>query len=160
MEKRILDTIGLTQKQVRQLVPHLNELLANLQLHYQNLRGLHWNIKGNNFFELHAKFEELYNDIQKKIDVVAERILTLGATPLHTYSDYLKTTNIEEGKNISDERASVELIINNLAKLLHIERSVLELSDELGDEGTNAMASDFIREQEKLVWMFSAWLNR
>ncbi|MCG8340428.1 MAG: hypothetical protein MI674_04125 [Cytophagales bacterium] len=93
------------------------------------------------------------------MDVVAERILTLGATPLHTYSDYLNTANIEEGKNISEERVSVELIINNLAKLLRIERKVLELSDELGDEGTNAMASDFIREQEKLVWMFSAWLN-
>ena len=71
----------------------------------------------------------------------------------------MNTANIEEGKNISEERVSVELIINNLAKLLRIERKVLELSDELGVEGTNAMASDFIREQEKLVWMFSAWLN-
>jgi starvation-inducible DNA-binding protein len=57
-------------------------------LYYQNLRGIHWNIKGRAFFDLHVKFEELYNDANMKVDEIAERILTLGETPLHTFDDY------------------------------------------------------------------------
>ena len=73
--------IGLDSKKSEALANELNSLLANFQLYYQNLRGLHWNINGKHFFELHVKFEELYNDVQLKIDLVAERILTLGFSP-------------------------------------------------------------------------------
>ncbi len=155
-----LFNIGLDPKKSEKLALELNELLANLQLYYQNLRGLHWNIQGENFFELHMKFEELYNDSQEKIDMVAERILTLGHTPLHTFEDYLKLAKVPIGKNISGDRASLELIVNSLSILLEKERVILNLSDEAEDEGTNSMMSDFIAEQEKLVWMFSAWLSK
>ncbi len=155
-----LFNIGLDPKKSEKLAIELNELLANLQLYYQNLRGLHWNIQGENFFELHVKFEELYNDSQEKIDMVAERILTLGHTPLHTFEDYLKLAKVPIGKNISSDRASLELIVNSLSILLEKERVILNLSDEAEDEGTNSMMSDFIAEQEKLVWMFSAWLSK
>ena len=64
--------IGLDSKKSEALANELNSLLANFQLYYQNLRGLHWNINGKHFFELHVKFEELYNDVQLKIDLVAE----------------------------------------------------------------------------------------
>ncbi len=152
--------IGLNATESEKLAIELNELLANLQIYYQNLRGLHWNIQGENFFELHEKFEELYNDTQEKIDVVAERILTLGKTPLHTFEDYQKASKVPIGKDIKEDRASLELIVNSLSILLEKERHILNLSDEADDEGTNAMMSDFISEQEKLVWMFSAWLSR
>ena len=69
--------LGLDRGKVQNLTTNLNELLANFQVYYQNLRGLHWNIKGKSFFELHVKFEELYTDSQEKIDMIAERILTL-----------------------------------------------------------------------------------
>ena len=80
--------IGLDKEMTKNLTSGLNRLLANFQLYYQNLRGLHWNIKGKSFFELHVKFEEFYTDSQEKIDFIAERILTLGGTPLHTFTDY------------------------------------------------------------------------
>ena len=57
---------------------------------YTNLRGLHWNVKGNRFFGLHAKYEELYNDAAEKVDEIAERLLQLGATPENRFSEYLK----------------------------------------------------------------------
>ncbi|APD06144.1 DNA protection during starvation protein [Flavobacteriaceae bacterium UJ101] len=155
-----LFNIGLNPTESEKLATELNELLANLQIYYQNLRGLHWNIQGENFFELHVKFEELYNDSQEKIDMVAERILTLGHTPLHTFEDYQNLANVPVGKNISQDRDALELIVNSLSILLEKERLILNLSDEADDEGTNSMMSDFISEQEKLVWMFSAWLSK
>ena len=94
--------IGLDKGKSQQLSEKLNVLLANLQLFYINARGFHWNIKGEKFFELHLKFEELYNDALLKIDEVAERILTLGHTPIHSFTEYVQTSSIQELKNISD----------------------------------------------------------
>ncbi|MCO6480042.1 MAG: DNA starvation/stationary phase protection protein [Phaeodactylibacter sp.] len=154
-----LSRIGLDQTQSKILSEKLNALLANYQLFYMNARGFHWNIKGEKFFELHAKFEELYNDSLIKIDEIAERILTLGFTPLHTYTDYSAVSEIRGAKNVSDGVEAVKEILKGYQVLLPLERELLELSGESGDEGTNALMSDYIREQEKLVWMYSAYLG-
>ena len=154
-----LNSIGLDTKKTEELAKDLNILLANFQLYYQNLRGIHWNIKGRAFFDLHVKFEELYTDANVKVDEIAERILTLGATPLHTFEDYTKAAKVPVGKNISKDDKAVQLIVDSLSELLKIERSILEASGEANDEGTNSMMSDFITEQEKTVWMMKAWLG-
>ena len=151
--------IGLDKKKTEDLVVGLNSLLANFQVYYQNLRGLHWNIKGKKFFELHAKFEEFYTDSQEKIDMIAERILTLGGTPLHTFKDYMDLATVPVGKNIVNDVESVKLVVSSLSELLKIERVILDESAEANDEGTNSMMSDFILEQEKTIWMLNAWLN-
>ena len=151
--------IGLDINKSKNLAEQLNILLANYQLFYINARGFHWNITGDKFFELHAKFEELYNDLLLKVDEVAERILTLGYTPLHTFSDYIQTSTIGEAKNISDGRKAIQNIVASFSNLISLEREILELSSGAGDEGTNALMSDYIREQEKLVWMYSAYLR-
>ena len=151
--------LGLDKEKTVGLVKELNTLLANFQVYYQNVRGLHWNIKGKNFFELHVKFEEFYTDAQEKVDMIAERILTLHGTPLHTFSDYAKLASVPVGKSISNDEEAVKLVIASLSELLKIERAILELSDEADDEGTNSMMSDFISEQEKTLWMMNAWLG-
>ena len=156
MNKTIL---GLDGEKVKDLNLNLNELLANFQVYYQSLRGLHWNIKGKSFFELHLKFEELYTDSQEKIDMIAERILTLEGTPLHSFTDYIELAKVPVGINISNDTASVDLIVKSLTKLIEIERNILNESDEANDEGTNSMMSDFIAEQEKTIWMMKAWLG-
>jgi starvation-inducible DNA-binding protein len=151
--------IGLNPEDKTTLVNSLNDLLSNYQIHYQNLRGLHWNIKGNNFFELHLKFEELYNDAQIKIDLIAERILTLEGHPLHTFKDYLNQSKIEVSKNVSKDVEAVTSVVSGIKTILDIERDILNFSGEVGDEGTNSMMSDFISEQEKTIWMLNAWLG-
>ena len=151
--------IGLDKKETENLTVSLNNLLANFQVYYQSLRGLHWNIKGKSFFELHVKFEEFYTDSQDKIDLIAERILTLGGNPLHTFSDYSKLSKVPVGKDISNDVEAVTLVVNSLSELLKIERNILNESDDVNDEGTNSMMSDFIAEQEKTIWMLNAWLN-
>jgi starvation-inducible DNA-binding protein len=157
MNKSIL---GLDKKESANLVDNLNGLLANFQIYYQNLRGLHWNIKGKNFFELHVKFEEFYTDSQVKIDNVAERILTLEGKPLHTFTDYINNASVPVGKDISNDVQGVELVVNSLSELLKIERIILEISDKVDDEGTNSMMGDFIAEQEKTIWMLNSWLGK
>lgn len=71
------NVIGLNLEKTGKLADNLNDLLANYQLFYSNVRGFHWNITGEKFFELHAKFEEIYNDALLKIDEIAERVRTL-----------------------------------------------------------------------------------
>jgi starvation-inducible DNA-binding protein len=137
----------------------LNELLANFQIYYQNLRGIHWNIKGKNFFDLHVKFEELYDDANIKVDEIAERILTLSNTPLHTFEDYISHAKVPIGKNISNDEDAVKLIVMSISVLLKLERNILAQASNANDEGTNSMMSDFITEQEKTVWMMNAWLG-
>lgn len=151
--------LGLPVTESEQIVADLNLLLSNFQVYYQNLRGLHWNIRGKRFFNLHVKFEELYNDAQLKIDMVAERVLTIGGTPLHTFEDYIANNRLKIGKNISNDEEAVHLIVQSLADLLKIERNILKKSDDIKDEGTNAMMSVFISEQEKTIWMMNAWLE-
>lgn len=151
--------LGLDKNKTDELVTELNGLLSNFQVYYQSLRGLHWNIKGKNFFELHVKFEEFYTDAQEKVDLIAERILTLEGTPLHTFSNYTKLAKVPVAENVSNDVEAVNLIVNSLSELLKIERTILDISDEANDEGTNSMMSDFIAEQEKTMWMMNAWLG-
>ncbi|MFC0181987.1 starvation-inducible DNA-binding protein [Pseudarcicella hirudinis] len=151
--------IGLDPAQSKQLAEKLNVLLANYQLFYINARGFHWNIAGDKFFELHLKFEEIYNDALLKIDEIAERILTLGYTPIHAYSDYINVASIKEATNVSDGKVALGKVLEGLQALLILERELLELSAEANDEGTNALMSDYIRLQEKSVWMYSAFLR-
>jgi starvation-inducible DNA-binding protein len=154
-----LNSLGLDTVKTKEIAIDLNYLLANFQIYYQNLRGIHWNIKGKGFFDLHVKFEELYTDANMKVDEIAERILTLGETPLHTFDDYNANAQVPIGKNISQDNKAVGLIVDSLSELLKIERQILDKSGDADDEGTNSMMSDFISEQEKTVWMMKAWLG-
>ena len=155
-----LNRIGLNSAKSKELADSLNDLLANYSLFYQNTRGYHWNIKSKKFFELHVKFEELYNDLFIKIDEVAERILTLGEIPKHAFTDYQKQSEIKESGEVSDGDKAVQQILDTFKVLIRKQRVILNLSAEIDDEGTNSMMSDYIREQEKLVWMYTAFLNK
>ncbi len=117
-----LNTIGLNIQKSKELAHALNDLLANYAILYQNTRGYHWNIQGDKFFELHLKFEELYNDFFIKIDEIAERILTLGHAPEHKYSNYLKDAKITESNEVSNGIKAIHEILDGFAILLSKER--------------------------------------
>lgn len=151
--------IGLDATQSKELAEKLNLLLANYQIFYINARGFHWNITGDKFFELHAKFEELYNDLLVKVDELAERILTLGYTPLHSFTDYTRVATVKEATNISDGKEAVEKVVEGFRALINVQREVLTTAQEANDEGTTALVSDYIRQQEKQLWMYTAYLK-
>ena len=150
--------IGLDTGQSQALAAELNKLLASYQILYMNVRGFHWNIRGNQFFELHLKFEEIYNDLLLKVDALAERILTLDGVPLHSFSDYLKVSAIPEQKGLHDGRACVESLLESFRELLVAQRRILGQAADAGDEGTASILSDYVQQQEKLVWMLRAYL--
>lgn len=154
-----LNQIGLDNKAAENISHKLNLLLANYQIFYMNTRGFHWNIKGNQFFELHIKFEELYNDLFLKIDEIAERIQTLGFTPLHSYSQYLENAKLEEKTHETDGNTIVKEILDTFQTLLVDQRDILEIASEAKDEGTVDLITGYISGQEKLVWMYRAYLN-
>jgi starvation-inducible DNA-binding protein len=155
-----MNKIGLKKEYAIGLSKKLNSLLADYQVFYMNTRGFHWNIKGDKFFELHVKFEELYNNLILKIDEIAERILTLGETPLHSYSEYLQLSDIQTITNVTESKKSVSSILDSFETVLLKQREILSLSSEASDEGTSSMISDYIREQEKLVWMYEAFSGK
>jgi starvation-inducible DNA-binding protein len=154
-----LTSTGLEKNSNQELAGKLNELLANYHIYYQNVRGFHWNIKGVNFFQLHAKFEELYTAALTRIDEIAERILTLGYTPLHSFTDYLSASSIKEVKNATSDRETVGTTIQNITLLIQLEREILKLAGESNDEGTLGLISTDLNENEKTFWMLNAFLN-
>ena len=151
--------IGLTQAGSEHLADLLNGLLADFQLYYQNLRGFHWNIRGQHFFELHARFEQLYTEAQENIDTIAERILTIGHTPLHTFEDYRQASSIPAHRNLTEGKATVKALVEMLQALLIRERSALQVAQNAADEGSAELLTGLISTQEKHVWMLRAWLN-
>ncbi len=70
----------------------------------------------------------------------------------------MNSARIPVGKNVSKDEHAVKLIAESIKELLEIEREILDKSDRADDEGTNAMMSDFISEQEKTLWMLKSWL--
>ncbi|MGL4933382.1 MAG: Dps family protein [Aeromonas sp.] len=150
--------IGLDTAESQALAAELNKLLASYQILYMNVRGFHWNIRGNQFFELHLKFEEIYNDLLLKVDTLAERILTLDGVPMHSFSDYLTISAIPEQKGLHDGRACVGSLLESFRELLVAQRRILGQAAQAGDEGTASILSDYVQQQEKLVWMLRAYL--
>ncbi|MEY2963548.1 MAG: hypothetical protein RL754_809 [Bacteroidota bacterium] len=154
-----INAIGLPVEGTESLIKELHALLADYAVFYQNVRGYHWNIRGSQFFELHLKFEELYDDLALKVDEVAERILTLGGKPDHRFSSYSILGEVKECDITSDAKAAVKDILETLKIMLGRQRLLLADASQLGDEGTAALMGDYIRAQEKLVWMYAAFLG-
>jgi starvation-inducible DNA-binding protein len=146
-------------KNKAEIANELNKLLANYQIYYQNLRGFHWNIQGRDFFELHIKFEELYNDAAIKIDEVAERILTIDSTPLHSFKDYLEIADLTSVTGINSGEPAVKEVVDNLAQIVDQQKQIRAQAEDSDDGATADMMATFIEEQEKTLWMYKAWLK-
>lgn len=155
------EAISLEEKKVRPVVDHLNDLLANYHIHYQKIRGCHWNVKGRQFFTLHVKFEELYTTALTTIDELAERILTLGKPPFSTFDDYIKTSRIKEVNTIGmNDNDMVKALVDDMAVLIELEREILDVTAEAEDDGTNDMVNGFMQYIEKNTWMMRSFLNQ
>jgi len=155
---KTLDYLHLNESKVQGVVSALSQLLADFQVFYANLHGFHWNVKGKGFFQLHAKYEELYDDAAEKIDELAERILQLGATPENRYSIAVQRSQIAEDGFEPSGHKGLEKVLDSLSVLIKTERETLKLADEADDEVTQALMSDYLKGQEKTVWMLTAFL--
>ncbi|MDP3555986.1 MAG: ferritin-like domain-containing protein [Bacteroidota bacterium] len=160
LELNKLNALGLDKNKSKELAKKLNVLLASYSVFYQNARGYHWNLKGEKFFELHLKFEELYASLYLKIDEIAERILTIGFPANHNFSAYKTTSKINESIQVSNGLIAVEDILASLKTIISLQRDILIYSNQIDDEGTHAIMSNNIQQQEKLVWMYTKFLEK
>ncbi len=141
------------------VVNNLNQLLIDYQVHYQNLRLFHWNVKGPFFFMLHEKFEELYLEAAERIDEVAERILALDGTPKGSLASITAHATIPSSEDIVDANDMVKAILDANAVLVKNLTAVLSSAGKAEDEGTLDIFTGYIREIEKQNWMLKAFLK-
>lgn len=155
-----MNYLGLNRDLTAKTASTLNKLLANYHLYYQKLRGFHWTVKGENFFELHEKFEALYNQAKVDIDEIAERILILRHNPVNRLSDYIRLAEIEEQDGIYKDREMVEALLKDHAILISNMREVIEKASDSGDEGTIDLIGAGMRNLEQQSWMLDAWSSK
>lgn len=137
----------------------LNQLLADYQIYYQNLRTLHWYAQGRTFFALHGKFEEYYNEASEVVDELAERILMLGGKPTHSFAQYVQSSRLKETEAISDGTTAVNVVLANSEQLLNAVKETFNVAGDAGDEGTLALLSGLIGSTEKRIWMLKSFLQ-
>ncbi|MBT8280174.1 MAG: DNA starvation/stationary phase protection protein [Muriicola sp.] len=152
-----MNYLNIKEEKLLPVVIELNTLLAEYHLYYQKLRNFHWNILGQNFFDLHEQFETMYTDARVKIDEIAERILTLRYHPMSNLSAYLKTAKIEESTGKMEDREMIADILKAHSILLRQMGKVMEKANTIKDEGTIDLIGAYVRELEKTSWMLNAW---
>ena len=143
------------------LTNDLNKLLADLNVFYRKLQNYHWNIIGKDFFIIHSKLEEYYNNINVQIDEIAEHILTINGQPLGTMKDYLETTSIQEAKNekIRDNEV-FEAIIKDFELLLQNVKNIKKEADAQNDYGTSSLMDNYILDYTKTLWMLKQMMEK
>lgn len=136
------------------MIEKLNKLLSDLNVFYRKLQNYHWNVKGHDFFTIHAKLEEYYNEVNEQIDEIAEHILILNGQPLGTMKDYINTSDIEEAKNekITSQEIFTE-VIKDLEKLLGDVKQIKKCADENEDYPTSSLMDEYIENYGKKLWM-------
>ncbi len=140
----------------------LNKLVANLGVFYIKLHQYHWYVTGSDFFTLHEKFEELYNDVSAHFDAFAERMIAKGEKPSSTLQEFLEHAVIEE-KPYHDPISSEQMvgnIISDYEKLKRIAKAGITVAEEEGDNITEDMLIGYVEQIDLHLWMLRAFLNK
>lgn len=155
----VIENTGVKSESAKKLVESLNVYLANLHVHFMNLRGYHWHVQGIAFFGLHEKLEELYDAVYDQIDAVAERIIQLDGVPVRHYDEIQKLATIKQAGVVTDSNEIIKAYLQEQKVLVDIERKGIEEADELSDVVTSDMLTGYLAEHEKMAWMFTAYLK-
>lgn len=142
-----------------EMVTTMDRLIANYHIFYQKLRNYHWNVTGQDFFDLHSKFEELYTTALKDIDDLAERIRVFGAVPMSTLKEYMDVSEIKETGTGLSSLEMTRQVLNDMEILDSFMLEVVDAAGSVGDAATVVMMNSMIRELEKEHWMLTSWMN-
>ncbi|WP_042461015.1 Dps family protein [Neobacillus dielmonensis] len=143
-----------------QLVHVLNKQIANWSVLYIKLHNYHWYVKGDQFFTLHAKFEELYNEAGLHVDELAERLLAVGGQPVATMKECLELSSIEEAAGTETAQEMVQSVVNDFSIIIGELKEGMNFTDEINDETTGDMLLAIHSGLEKHVWMLKAFLGK
>ena len=131
----------------------LNQFLADLAVFYRKLQNFHWNVEGKDFFIIHAKLEEYYDDMNEQIDEIAEYILSIGCQPLGTMKDDMEITKIQEAENVKVKSDAVlSCLIKDYETVLQEAKQIKQESDTNNDAQTSTMMDDYIEDYSKKIY--------
>ncbi|MEK5479327.1 Dps family protein [Paenibacillus sp. FSL R5-0407] len=150
---------NLTQNELA-LEKQLNLQIANWTVLYTKLHNFHWFVKGPNFFTLHEKFEELYNEAAANIDELAERLLAIGGKPVATLRDSLSVASLSEAAGGEAPEAMVAAIVADFTTLQGELKQGMEAAEEAQDEATGDLLLGILSSLEKHNWMLNAYLGK
>lgn len=146
---------------MEELIKNLNVFLSDLNVFYRKLQNYHWNIYGKDFFVVHEKLEEYYNEINEQIDEIAEHILMLGGIPLGTMQDYLNNTCIVEAKN--EKIKDCEIYDNIIKDYETLNKKVIQIKEEADNKkqyATSSLMDNYISSYIKHLWMLNKTIEK
>ncbi|MCM3670188.1 DNA starvation/stationary phase protection protein [Mesobacillus maritimus] len=138
----------------------VNQQIANWSVLFTKLHNYHWYVTGPEFFTLHAKFEEFYNEAALHIDELAERLLALGDKPVATMKECLALSSVNEAVGGENASEMVQSIVEDFTKIITELKKGMSLAEEAGDETTGDLLLSIHSTLEKHVWMLNSFLGR
>lgn len=158
--KRTFIKLGYSHMDTAEIVTLLNRLLSGYSVYQQKLRNFHWNVSGQDFFELHNLFEKMYTRATTETDEIAERIRLFGQKPVSTFAGYLKMSGIKEEPAEPGSFEMAKIVLKDIRNLLETMEEVINAAQEINDNGTEFMVKSFIFKMEKEHWMLTAWITQ
>lgn len=153
-------TIIQPQAKLNALSQVLNRQIANFNVLYVKLHHFHWYVKGPHFYQLHEKFEELYNEVAQHSDEVAERLLTIGGQPLSTMKAYLEEAGIQEAAGGETAEQMVQTLHDDMSRMAEELKNGMEEAEKQGDESTADLLLGIRRSFEKHIWMLRSFMGQ
>lgn len=151
---------SLPENKRKELVEILNKTLATLSDLYSQIKNAHWNVKGMQFYSLHLLFDEIAEEVEEQVDIIAERITALGGTALGTIQEAVKNTELNPyPTNIYDGKEHIERLSHNFSIVSELSRNNLKKTEELNDMATNDIYIDLTRLLEKRLWFLEAHIQ-
>jgi starvation-inducible DNA-binding protein len=152
--------IGIDEKSREEIAKGLSTLLADTYTLYLKTHNFHWNVTGPMFRTLHLMFEEQYNELALAVDVIAERIRSLGVKAPGSYQEFSRLTTIKESiGDISAEQMIAELVQGQEA-VTRTARGIFKIVDECNDEPTADLLTQRMQTHEKTAWMLRSLLEK
>ena len=144
---------------MEKLYQALDKQVANLSVFFTKLHHFHWYVTGPNFYPLHAKFEEFYDEVNELYDAFAERLLMIGGKPTSNMKGYLAQTSLKEASGLEKPEDMIKHILDDFVQLNNELKEVLAVAQELGDEVTADMLITTMSSFEKHIWMLTYTLK-
>jgi starvation-inducible DNA-binding protein len=138
----------------------LNQQIANWNVLYTKLHNFHWYVKGPDFFTLHAKFEELYDEAASTIDELAERLLMVGGKPIATLKQYLETATLKENTESLNAEGMVQNIVSDFELMISDLKAAIEVAEQSNDQVTADQLLGLVAKLEKHNWMLNSFLGK
>ena len=147
-------------KNNEEVVKVLNQQVANWTVAFTKLHNFHWYVKGPNFFSLHTKFEELYDEASQYIDDLAERMLAVDGNPVGTLKESLELSIIDEaGKGYTAEQL-VEALSTDFENISKQLEEAIEVASNAEDDVTEDMFIGMQTNIDKHNWMLKSYLGK